>query len=394
MGDLVNGTSSSEEKVTFTNAELGVGELRFPTAEEHNFALRDLAENGQYVDVGSVIDSSKEFIRSGGLSESLSAEEILAKLGPNAVLGGVPYSKEGIELYNRGVVSDASANGQDLAPTLANIDKLGLGSYVENDLRLGVRALGLFQAIGGIGGGIASSSGIVAGISLSPVSFGSSLLVTGAGVVGLTASADQFSAGFRTVITGEAQRTYIGEGVENLFGASAQASEFTAGLFTLSPFAAEASLFSGTTRALSTYNAASRTTYLEANSTTISLVDRAAELRQSLNVGGGRNLAVAQFEIDGATGELVGVSGQAARPGTVPSPTNRIFDTIQTGNNPRTLDAENKVLEQLAQQLNSTSRGVVNLHSELPVCVSCSNVITQFQKKFPGVVVNVTTGKP
>jgi len=131
-----------------------------------------------------------------------------------------------------------------------------------------------------------------------------------------------------------------------------------------------------------------------APNTTVSLVDRAAELRQSLNVGGGRNLAVAQFEIDGATGELVGVSGQAARAGSVPSPTKHVFDTIQTGNNPRTLDAENKILEQLATQLKPTSQGVVNLHSELPVCVSCSSVITQFQQKFPAIVVNVTTGKP
>ncbi|WP_370868279.1 deaminase domain-containing protein [Pseudomonas sp. MWU12-2311] len=35
----------------------------------------------------------------------------------------------------------------------------------------------------------------------------------------------------------------------------------------------------------------------------------------------------------------------------------------------------------------------MNLYSELPVCVSCSGVISQVEQKFPGVKVNVTTGK-
>lgn len=126
----------------------------------------------------------------------------------------------------------------------------------------------------------------------------------------------------------------------------------------------------------------------------VSLADRAVQIRADLSIGGGRNIAVAQYTIDGNAGELVGVSGQASRPGTVNAPKNSIFDTIQTGNNPRTLDSEYKILSELATKLTSSSKGVVNLYSELPVCASCNGVIDQFRQRFPGVTVNVITGKP
>lgn len=126
----------------------------------------------------------------------------------------------------------------------------------------------------------------------------------------------------------------------------------------------------------------------------VNLADRAVQIRTDLNIGGGRNIGVAQYTIDGNAGELVGVSGQASRPGTVNAPTNSIFNTIQTGNNPRTLDSEYKILSELATKLTSSSKGVVNLYSELPVCASCNGVIDQFRQRFPGVTVNVITGKP
>ncbi|QXI09662.1 hypothetical protein HU754_017645 [Pseudomonas zeae] len=36
----------------------------------------------------------------------------------------------------------------------------------------------------------------------------------------------------------------------------------------------------------------------------------------------------------------------------------------------------------------------MNIYSELPICVSCSGVISQFQQRFPVVIVNVETGRP
>lgn len=90
---------------------------------------------------------------------------------------------------------------------------------------------------------------------------------------------------------------------------------------------------------------------------------------------------------------MIGVSGKAAHPGAVNAPEIPIFDTIKTGSNPRTLDSEYKILSELATKLTPSSKGTVNLYSELPVCVSCNNVINQFMERFPGVKVNVVTGK-
>jgi filamentous hemagglutinin len=118
------------------------------------------------------------------------------------------------------------------------------------------------------------------------------------------------------------------------------------------------------------------------------------QVRSELNIGGGRNIAVAEYSIDGQSAELVGVSGLAKRPGTVDVPEKQVFDTIQTGNNPRTMDSEYEILSSLADKLTPSSQGVVNIYSELPVCVSCSGVISQFQQRFPGVIVHVETGKP
>ncbi|WP_150693579.1 deaminase domain-containing protein [Pseudomonas fluorescens] len=124
------------------------------------------------------------------------------------------------------------------------------------------------------------------------------------------------------------------------------------------------------------------------------LSERAVQVRSQLNIGSGRNIAVAEYSIDGRSAELVGVSGLAKRPGKVDVPEKQVFDTIQTGNNPRTMDSEYKILSNLADKLTPSSQGVVNIYSELPICVSCSGVISQFQQRFPGVIVNVETGKP
>jgi len=113
-----------------------------------------------------------------------------------------------------------------------------------------------------------------------------------------------------------------------------------------------------------------------------------------LNIGSGRNIAVAEYSIDGQSAELVGVSGLAKRPGTVDVPEKQVFDTIQTGNNTRAIDSEYKILSSLADKLTPSSQGVVNIYSELPVCVSCSGVISQFQQRFPSVIVNVEIGNP
>jgi hypothetical protein len=121
-------------------------------------------------------------------------------------------------------------------------------------------------------------------------------------------------------------------------------------------------------------------------------LEKVEKIRQTHNVGVKRNIAFAEFDINGRTGELIGISGKAERPGTVGVPKQRRFETITTGNNPRTLDAEVKILEEMATRIPKNSKGTIHLFSELPICVSCSGVIQQFEKQFPNIELIVTHG--
>src|SRR5258705_6272283 len=79
------------------------------------------------------------------------------------------------------------------------------------------------------------------------------------------------------------------------------------------------------------------------------------QLRRSLEVGGRRNIAFAEYNINGEIGELVGISGGASRLGTVGVPEKRLFETIATGNNSRMMDSEVKILEHLGRSEEHTS---------------------------------------
>jgi hypothetical protein len=120
------------------------------------------------------------------------------------------------------------------------------------------RAHGLLQLGGGILGAGISGSAIVVGTAAAPETLGAGLLLAGAGYVGFGASADQASAGLQTLITGKYTRTLTGQAIEYVTGASPEASEFGAGLLTLSPAVAEAGLLNQSTKAFSAYNASTR----------------------------------------------------------------------------------------------------------------------------------------
>lgn len=68
------------------------------------------------------------------------------------------------------------------------------------------------------------------------------------------------------------------------------------------------------------------------------------------------------------------------------------------GKNPfpllRDVDSEAKILNNIAVQLgdNTAVKGVINLLTERPPCVSCSNIIEQFQAKYPNIKLNVFDG--
>lgn len=59
---------------------------------------------------------------------------------------------------------------------------------------------------------------------------------------------------------------------------------------------------------------------VESNEDQASWRVRLAQVRQELRVGQARNIAIAEFQIGGNTGELRAVSGQADRVGTVGLP--------------------------------------------------------------------------
>jgi len=57
----------------------------------------------------------------------------------------------------------------------------------------------------------------------------------------------------------------------------------------------------------------------------------------------------------------------------------------------RAVDSEAKILNNIAAQLgdNTSVSGTINLLTERSPCASCSNLIQQFQAKYPNIKINV-----
>ncbi|MBE7529115.1 MAG: hypothetical protein HS099_05220 [Ardenticatenaceae bacterium] len=126
-------------------------------------------------------------------------------------------------------------------------------------------------------------------------------------------------------------------------------------------------------------------------------VQRSQTIRTALNIGRDRNIAIADYNINGASGSLTSVSGQAIRSGTVSPPVDRFF-TTGIVNFPRAFDAEVKILENIARTYANQPgvypqvQGSLTLYSELTVCSSCLGVIQQFQQMFPNISITVLSG--
>ncbi|NLT57113.1 MAG: hypothetical protein GXX79_21635 [Actinomycetales bacterium] len=129
-------------------------------------------------------------------------------------------------------------------------------------------------------------------------------------------------------------------------------------------------------------------------------IDAVSALRSSGTVGAKRNIAAAEVSIEGGDSYVAAsVSGVAERMGTVSNVGTKgnpqRFIPTATGGNSRFYDSEYKLLNHVANRLGPSSSkvtGSINLHSELPVCASCSSVVGQFQQAFPGIRINITTG--
>ncbi|MFE9559292.1 RHS repeat-associated core domain-containing protein [Streptomyces sp. NPDC006703] len=125
-----------------------------------------------------------------------------------------------------------------------------------------------------------------------------------------------------------------------------------------------------------------------------------SDLRASGQVGAKRNIAAAEVALDGQDSYVLrSVSGDAERAGTVPTVGShgnpQRFMPQTTGSNTRFSDTEFKLLNHIANRLGPSSEsitGTINLHSELPLCPSCSSVVSQFRGAFPNIQFNVTTG--
>ncbi|GAA1962340.1 RHS repeat-associated core domain-containing protein [Amycolatopsis minnesotensis] len=110
------------------------------------------------------------------------------------------------------------------------------------------------------------------------------------------------------------------------------------------------------------------------------------EYRADKRVGGKKNIAVADYEINGVSGQRVGVSGKHQYDGSAPMPPehtlNRGPDDIA-----RAADSEMKIFEELKGQLKPDASGRIHIYSERPVCPSCQEVIKDFQRSFPNIKV-------
>jgi RHS repeat-associated protein len=117
-------------------------------------------------------------------------------------------------------------------------------------------------------------------------------------------------------------------------------------------------------------------------------------IRSYFGVGIKRNVATLGGTVDDAGYYSIGISGVASREGTVGVPVIRRFTTSQVGGYDRLFDSEVKLLEGFAERFHKTPnvKGVLTLTSELQFCPSCTGVITQFNKMFPNIQLNLING--
>lgn len=125
------------------------------------------------------------------------------------------------------------------------------------------------------------------------------------------------------------------------------------------------------------------------------LLARVAQIRQRLGISRFKNIAFADFRIGSDHGELIAISGQSTRPGTVGLPQQPFFETFEVPpGHSRAYDSEYKLLEELASRYAQTSEveGTVNLFTERPPCDSCIFAIEQFRRQFPNITLRVNHG--
>lgn len=138
------------------------------------------------------------------------------------------------------------------------------------------------------------------------------------------------------------------------------------------------------------------------------MASQRADLRASLptEFQSKGNLAIAELDIPGLPKDMRAFSQfQNGELGFVPRPTGpTIFEPMEIGKGGvvngknaflRDVDGEFKILENVARTLgdNPSVTGRINLFTELQSCTSCAGTVMQFRQRYPGIQLNVFTGK-
>ncbi|WP_051411155.1 deaminase domain-containing protein [Acetivibrio clariflavus] len=103
--------------------------------------------------------------------------------------------------------------------------------------------------------------------------------------------------------------------------------------------------------------------------------------------------------------DFIAYSSTSDIPGLVPyiqNEADRLFTTYFVKDANRAVDTEAKILEQIASELgaaksadgninwgSTSSKGIMNLFTELEPCPSCYGVMQQFRKHYPNITINI-----
>ena len=110
-------------------------------------------------------------------------------------------------------------------------------------------------------------------------------------------------------------------------------------------------------------------------------------------IGKNRNLAVADYDIDGVASNRAIAGSGPTQPGTVGAPPDPVFVPSSVGGWKRRSDAEYKIFEYLAGQIGDrNATGNVTMITERIMCSSCASVAEQFRQRYPNINVVVKNG--
>ena len=230
----------------------------------------------------------------------------------------------------------------------------------------------------------------------------STIVACGLATTAATGALDYSKAGFTQAVNGSSTSTY-GEQVLQSLGMSPYAAGLTYAGLNLGAAAGSVAANNAAAQA-ATRGVPPSAEAIQAGIKS-DLTQQVADLRATLT-GSARtsgNMGVAQIDIPGVQPTMA-ASSQIASPTAAQQAQGFVGQVQETfpsssvwtgGNDPvlldRSVDSEAKILNNIAAKLgdNTSASGTINLFTERAPCASCSNVIQQFQAKYPNITINV-----